>query len=189
MQRDKCFRFEAMLECAKNFSEMSQYEILKKFFRHFFVIVPAETDRMAGNLMSSIGAILKLFCENSYQKTKETDRNSKCSCLPIFAISPTFVPYSGHSMKITYSCSHFFLLLQICHEQGLNALYKVFLRINIKYRLRINGILLDVTFNIALLYLIPPSRSYPYHDEKRIFYKMPCRDIHRSCRKNSHLQF
>jgi hypothetical protein len=79
-------------------------------------------DRMTRHVTVSVGAILQLFSENTHQKTKETDRMTKYSCPPIFTISAAFVPYSLHSMQSTYLCSHFFHLLQIYHEQGLNAL-------------------------------------------------------------------
>lgn len=177
------------------FSEIPQYETLRNFFKRFsdynqlqwLLYLQKQTMTRQTDMAKSISGILQLFFENADTKIKEIERNSICSCLPIFAATSAFIPVVDILWRLHIHVVTSFIFYKYIMSRDSVLFYQVLRRITIKNRSSINGILHDIIFNIALTHLIPPSYAYSCHAVKRIFYKMPCHDILQSCRKGMYV--
>jgi hypothetical protein len=106
------------------------------------------------DVAKSIGGILKLFFENAPQRTKEIERNSIYSNLPVHT-TPVFIPVVDILWRLHIHAVTSFISYKYAMSRKSMLFYQVLRRITIKNISGINGILHDIIFNIVLPHLIP----------------------------------
>lgn len=121
------------------------------------IIVPVETYRMTSqrDMAKSTGGIFQLLFENAPQKTKEIERNSKCSSVEIFATTSPFISVADILWRLHIHVVTSFICYKYIMSSDSVIFYQVLRRITIKNRSGIQGILHDISFNIVLSHLIP----------------------------------
>jgi hypothetical protein len=176
-------------------SNFNPYSICQKFIEPPKYIKPLENSLSVllllylqkqndkTDMAKSIGTMLQLFFEK--------DKKSPAKLfVPAFQYLQQSLP-SSPIVDILWRLHIYVVTSFICYKYIMSRdsalFYQALRRIAIKYRWGINGILHEVTFNITLPHLIPPSSAYSCHLMKRIFYKMACHGILRSCRKRMYV--
>jgi hypothetical protein len=99
--------------------------------------------------------------------------------------SAVFVPCTEHSIKITYLWEHSLTSREYIINSDSMLFHEILRTVAIKNRRLVNGIFLNIIFNIKLPHLNPPPHEHSrYNVTRRTFYTMPCLNILQCCTEN-----